>query len=84
MRIMTMVMMMMEMMMLVMMVMMMIRTLVQNRRSTLDGRLQENVFTKINCEERRWERFSQLSWDQAPILELAFTIFGVSVSIKKN
>ena len=51
---------------------------------TLDGRLQENVFTKINCEERRWERFSQLSWDQAPILELAFTIFGVSVSIKKN
>ena len=51
---------------------------------TLDGRLQENVFTKINCEERRWERFSQLSWDQAPILELAFTIFGVSVSIKKK
>ena len=53
-------------------------------KKTLDGQPLENVFTKINCEEERWERFSQLSWDQAPILELAFTIFGVSVSIKKK
>ena len=66
------------------MVMMMTKLWCKIVAQTLDGRLQENVFTKINCEERRWERFSQLSWDQAPILELAFTIFGVSVSIKKN
>ena len=67
-----------------MMMMMMTKLWCKIVAQTLDGRLQENVFTKINCEERRWERFSQLSWDQAPILELAFTIFGVSVSIKKN
>ena len=67
-----------------MMVMMMTKLWCKIVAQTLDGRLQENVFTKINCEERRWERFSQLSWDQAPILELAFTIFGVSVSIKKK
>ena len=67
-----------------MMMMMMTKLWCKIVAQTLDGRLQENVFTKINCEERRWERFSQLSWDQAPILELAFTIFGVSVSIKKK
>ena len=67
-----------------MMMMMMTKLWCKIVAQTLDGRLQENVFTKINCEEERWERFSQLSWDQAPILELAFTIFGVSVSIKKK
>ena len=67
-----------------MMMMMMTKLWCKIVAQTLDGRLQENVFTKINCEERWWERFSQLSWDQAPILELAFTIFGVSVSIKKK
>ena len=66
-----------------MMMMMMTKLWCKIVAQTLDGRLQENVFTKINCEERRWERFSQLSWDQAPILELAFTIFGVSASIQK-
>ena len=64
------------------MVMMMTQLWCKIVAQTLDGRLQENVFTKINCEEQ-WERFSQLSWDQAPILELAFTIFGVGVSIQK-
>ena len=67
-----------------MMMMMMTKLWCKIVAQTLDGRLQENVFTKINCEEQRGERFSQLSWDQAPILELAFTIFGVSVSIKKK
>ena len=32
-------------------------------QKTLDGQPLENVFTKINCEEERWERFSQLSQD---------------------